>query len=195
MEHSPDDPAPGGGDGNRRDEREPPQIVGEEKDGSLYPYDYLEEPSRPSSRASSAGGRVSPSILQDLASGDMDNVAWSELPVERVYDYFAQATSLESVLRAFGELKAKLGVEELRGLELFGALREKLCTQKTWKARDALQLLEKRANQQEYMGQKAAEGVKVLIGELKAERERGEGERKRERRREREGRSERERKE
>ncbi|CAI8014577.1 [F-actin]-monooxygenase MICAL2 [Geodia barretti] len=163
MEHSPDDPAPGGGDGNRRDEREPPQIVGEEKDGSLYPYDYLEEPSRPSSRASSAGGRVSPSILQDLASGDMDNVAWSELPVERVYDYFAQATSLESVLRAFGELKAKLGVEELRGLELFGALREKLCTQKTWKARDALQLLEKRANQQEYMGQKAAEGVKVLI--------------------------------
>ena len=143
------------------------QIVGvEETDGYLYPDDYIkeEESSRPSSRASSAGGRVSPSILQDLA-GDMDNVAWSELPVEKVYDYFAQATTLAAIVRAFEELKKKLEVLELRGLELFRALKTKLSSQKTWKARDLLQMLEKRANQQEYMGQKAAQGVRVLIGE------------------------------
>ena len=168
MEHFPDDEPPGGGGGNEGDvDAGIGGIAEEETDGALYPYDYLDEPSsRPSSRASSAGGgRVSPSVLQDLA-GDMDNVAWGELPVERVYEYFAQATSLGSIARAFEELKTKLGVkDDLIGLELYRALREKLSTQKTWKARDVFQMLEKRANQQEYMGQKAAEGVRVLIGE------------------------------
>ena len=136
----------------------------EETDSHLYPDDYLEQNSRPSSRASS-NGRVSP-------LSDMENVAWGELPVEKVYDYFAHATSLAGVLRAFEELKTKLEVgDQLSGLDLYRELKGKLSTQKTWKARDVFQMLEKRANQEEYMGQRAAEDVRVLIGESR-ERER-----------------------
>jgi hypothetical protein len=90
----------------------------------------------------------------------MDDVAWDDLPVERIYEYFAHASSLAGVVRAFSELKARLGVE---GIALFRALKGKLSSQKTWKARDVLQLLEKRASQPEYMGQRAAEGARVLI--------------------------------
>ena len=119
------------------------------------------DPSRPSSRASSVG-RFSPA--PDAASGDMENVAWDELPVEKIYEYFAHATSVLGIVRAFDALKAKLGLDGVQGIGLFRALKTKLCTQKTWKARDALQLLDKRANQAEFMQQNAATGVNVLIG-------------------------------
>ena len=148
--------------GEEEEEGRPPS--GEDvPDGFLYPDDF-EDPgsSRPSSRTSSSG-RASPSFFPE--STDMDNIAWDELTVEKTYEYFAHATTLPSVLRAFEVLKSKVGVSEFEGLALFRALKEKLCTQKTWKARDLFQLLEKRANQKEYMGQCGAEGVRVLIGE------------------------------
>ena len=116
------------------------------------------DPSRPSSRASS-GGRVSPAL-----ESDMENIAWDELPLEKIYEYFAHATHLVGIVRAFEALKTKLGLDGVHGLRLFRSLKEKLSSQKTWKARDVLQMLDKRANQQEYMRQKAAEGVSVMIG-------------------------------
>ena len=114
--------------------------------------------SRPSSRGSS-GGRRSP-------TPDMENVVLEELPLEKLYEYFAlQTHDLPAVVRAFAALKTKLELgKELQGVELYRELKKKLSTQKTWKARDVFQLLDKRANQQEYLQQTAAKGVKVLIG-------------------------------
>ena len=117
--------------------------------------------SRPSSRASS-GGRFSPA--PDASAGDMENVAWDDVPMEKTYEYFAHATSLLGIVRAFDALKAKLGLAGVQGIALFRALKTKLSSQKTWKARDVLQMLDKRANQPEFMQQRAATGVKVLIG-------------------------------
>ena len=114
--------------------------------------------SRPSSRAS-LSGRGSP-----IPDFDMDNIVWDELPLEKLYEYFAQAPNLLGVVRAFDALKTKLGLDGVHGIELFRSLKEKLSSQKTWKARDVLQMLDKRANQQEYKNQTAAKGVKVLIG-------------------------------
>ena len=116
--------------------------------------------SRPSSRASS-GGRLSPA---PDAAVDMENVQWDELPAEKIYEYFSHAVNMAGVLRAFEALKTKLGVGGARGLELFRSLKDKLNSQKTWKARDVLGMLDKRANQQEYMRHKAAEGTRVMIG-------------------------------
>ena len=143
-------------------------FVGEESDVS----------SRPSSRASSTG-RLSPAL--ESTSEDMENVAWEDLPLEKIYELFAHASSLRGVQRAFGALKSRLGADWLEGMALFRFLKEKLSSQKTWKARDVVQLLEKRANQNVYLQQKAAEGVRVMIGEGGREREGGRGrERKRE---------------
>lgn len=127
--------------------------VGEEDFGS-------DPGSRPSSRASS--GRLSPT--PELL-GDMENVALDELPVEKLYEYFSQASTLLAVVRTFAALKEKLGLTGVEGIPLFGALKEKLSSQKTWKAKEVLRMLDKRANQKEFMQQTAAKGVKVLIGE------------------------------
>ena len=116
----------------------------------------------PSSRASSSG-RVSPAL--ESTSSDMENVAWDDIPLEKLYELFAHATHLRGVMRAFEALKSRLELNGLEGMALFRSLKEKMSSQKTWKARDLLQLLSKRANQSMYMQQKAAEGVKVLIGE------------------------------
>ena len=96
---------------------------------------------------------------------DMDNILWDELPVEKLYEHFTQANDLPYVVRSFDALKTKLELNGLEGIALFRALQLKLGTQKMWKARDVLRMLDKRANQQEYMQQTAAKGVKVLIGE------------------------------
>lgn len=126
--------------------------VGAEDSGS--------EPSRPSSRASS--GRLSPTP-EPLT--DMENVALDELPVEKLYEYFAQSSSLLGVVRTFEALKEKLGLAGLQGIRLFRALKEKLSSQKTWKAKEVLKMLDKRANQKEFMQQTAAKDISVLIGE------------------------------
>lgn len=118
------------------------------------------EPSRPSSRASS--GRLSPTPTE---LSDMENVALDELPVEKLYEYFAQASSLLGVVRTFEALKEKLGLAGLQGIRLFRALKEKLSSQKTWKAKEVLKMLEKRANQKEFMQQTAAKDINVLISE------------------------------
>ena len=88
----------------------------------------------------------------------MENVAWEDLPLEKIYELFA---SLRGVQRAFGALKSRLGADGLEGMALFRYLKEKLSSQKTWKARDVVQLLEKRANQNVYLQQKAAEGAAI----------------------------------
>ena len=78
-------------------------FVGEESDVS----------SRPSSRASSTG-RLSPAL--ESTSEDMENVAWEDLPLEKIYELFA---SLRGVQRAFGALKSRLGADGLEGMALF----------------------------------------------------------------------------
>ena len=81
-------------------------FVGEESDVS----------SRPSSRASSTG-RLSPAL--ESTSEDMENVAWEDLPLEKIYELFAHASSLRGVQRAFGALKSRLGADWLEGMALF----------------------------------------------------------------------------
>ncbi len=63
------------------------------------------------------------------------------------------AEQLSNILVVFEGLKERLDLSALTGLPLFEALKLKLGTQKTWKARDVLDLLDKRAKQKEFMGQ------------------------------------------
>lgn len=129
-----------------------------EETDSVFPEDFEQE-HNPPSRSSSRPGSQSPT--------DMDNILLDELPVEKIYEYFTQASDLPYVMNTFKALKRKLELQGLEGIALFRALQLKLGTQKTWKARDVLQMLDKRANQQEYMQQTAAKDVKVLIGKEK----------------------------
>ena len=91
------------------------------------------------------------------------NLILNDLPLEKLYEVFSQSNNREDVVRSFQVLKSRLSLNNLHGLDLYRALKEKLGTQKTWKARDVFQLLEKRANQKEYMQQTAAEGLRVMI--------------------------------
>ena len=86
-----------------------------------------------------------------------------DVPLEKLYECFSQSKNGEDIIRSFKNLKSRLKLNSLHGLDLYKALKEKLGTQKTWKAREVFQLLEKRANQKEYMQQTAAEGLRVMI--------------------------------
>ena len=72
--------------------------------------------------------------------------------VEELYDAFSlKSLDLPEVVDSFVTLKNKLKLEKLHGLELYKELKSVLST--VWKAKDVLSLLDKRANQKEYMGQ------------------------------------------
>ena len=92
---------------------------------------------------------------QHASQSLMENAdaANGELPLDKVWENFVSADNLLNVLQTFEVLKHRLGVSKLYGLKLFQALKLKLGTQKTWKARDVLNLLDKRANQREFMQQ------------------------------------------
>ena len=80
----------------------------------------------------------------------------ADMPVESIYDYFSQkASNMREVVESFDVMKAKLGFSQKRGLDLYRGLKMTLGAQgtKVWKARDVLNMLEKRANQKEYMQQ------------------------------------------
>ena len=97
---------------------------------------------------------------------DKSNVQ-EELSVEKLYEMFSlQASDFPEVMDTFQALKAKLGVEKLYGLELYRELKAKLGARnsKTWKAREVLNMLEKRANQKEYMEQVSVHGCVVWWG-------------------------------
>ena len=91
------------------------------------------------------------------------DVIFDEMPIEKLYEYYSCASDLAEILRSFEALKRNLGLTTLHGLDLFRGLKLRLSTQRTWKARDVLAMLDKRADQKEFMGQKAAKGVRVLI--------------------------------
>ena len=75
--------------------------------------------------------------------------------VEQLYDMFSlKSWDLPDVVDSFLTLKNKLNVEKLHGLELYKELKSLLS--KVWKAKDVLCLLDKKANQKEYMGQVSA---------------------------------------
>ena len=84
-------------------------------------------------------------------------------PIEKLYEQFSQSNDRQEILDSFQAIKSRLNLNKLRGLELYRALKQKLGTQKTWKARDVFQLFDKRANQKEYLKQTAAKGVNVFI--------------------------------
>ena len=84
----------------------------------------------------------------------------SDLPEEKIYEYFAQtAWNLQETVESFEVLKEKLGLAKKVGLDLYKGLKMTLGSQNTkvWKARDMMNLLEKRANQKEYMQQVSRE--------------------------------------
>ena len=84
------------------------------------------------------------------------NVIQDELSVDKLYEIFSlQASDLPEIMDTFQVLKRKLDVEKLYGLELYHELKTKLGARnsKTWKAREVLNMLDKRANQKEYMEQ------------------------------------------
>lgn len=100
---------------------------------------------------------------------------------EKVYEYFSQtAWNLREVVESFDVLKERLGLGNKYGLDLYRGLRLTLGAPncKAWKARDMMNLLDKRANQKEYMQQV---GVVKEGGEEKGwggeEREEGGGRR------------------
>ena len=103
------------------------------------------------------------SVVAVLGQPDTENVILEALSVEKLYEIFSQANYMSTIMDAFEALKSKLGLQKLEGLDLYRGLKLKLGTQKTWKARDVFQLLEKRANQKEYMQHTAAKGVRVFI--------------------------------
>lgn len=83
-----------------------------------------------------------------------------EKSVEELYDIFSlQSGDLPEVVDSFRTLKQKLKVEKLYGLELYKELKVGLA--KVWKAKELLSLLDKRANQKEYMGQVSTEFIAV----------------------------------
>ncbi len=82
----------------------------------------------------------------------MDN-SNTNIPLDKVWESFVAAEELSKILDVFEGLKERLDLSTLTGLPLFEALKLKLGTQKTWKARDVLDLLDKRAKQKEFMGQ------------------------------------------
>ena len=90
---------------------------------------------------------TSQSLMEDT------DAANCELPLDKLWEKFVSADDLLDVLQVFEVLKQRLGVSKLYGLKLFQALKLKLGTQKTWKARDVLNLLDKRASQREFMQQ------------------------------------------
>lgn len=76
----------------------------------------------------------------------------AEQPVEELYDIFSlQSWDLPQVVESFSMLKRKLKVEKLYGLDLYKQLKAGLA--KVWKAEDLFRLLDRRANQNEYIGQ------------------------------------------
>ena len=84
-----------------------------------------------------------------------------EQSVEELYDVFSlQSWDLPQVMESFSMLKRKLKVEKLYGLELYKELKAGLA--KVWKAKELLSLLDKRANQKEYMGQVSTEFIAVI---------------------------------
>ena len=88
--------------------------------------------------------------------GSMD-----EKSVEELYDIFSlQSADLPEVVDSFRTLKQKLKVEKLYGLKLYKELKVGLA--KVWKAKELLGLLDKRANQKEYMGQVSIEFIVVV---------------------------------
>lgn len=74
-------------------------------------------------------------------------------PLDKVWECFVAAEDFLDILNQFDSLKHRLELTTLSGLALFEALKLKLGTQRTWKARDVLNLLDKRARQQEFIGQ------------------------------------------
>ena len=83
-----------------------------------------------------------------------------DLSLEKLYEYYSQANDLSRIVKSFAELKRRLQLTNLQGIELYRELRTKL---KVWKAVELFELLEKRAKQKEYKQQAAAKGKKVLI--------------------------------
>ena len=85
---------------------------------------------------------------------DTTDTSNNNAPLDKVWECFAAAEDLPAVLEKFDNLKQRLELSTtLCGLKLFEALKLKLGTQKTWKAKEVLDLLEKRAKQKEFMSQ------------------------------------------
>lgn len=72
--------------------------------------------------------------------------------------------SFLDILNQFEALKQRLDISSLTGLALFEAFKLKLGTPKTWKARDVLNLLDKRAKQKEFMNQVGTYRPSIVYG-------------------------------
>ena len=80
----------------------------------------------------------------------------TDLSEDKIYEYFSQtAWNMQEIVESFEVLKERLGLSKKIGLDLYRGLKMTLGSpnSKVWKARDMMNLLEKRANQKEYMQQ------------------------------------------
>lgn len=83
-----------------------------------------------------------------------------EQSVEELYDIFSlRSWDLPQVVESFSMLKRKLKVEKLYGLDLYKQLKAGLA--KVWKAKELFSLLDRRANQNEYIGQVNTEFILI----------------------------------
>lgn len=90
--------------------------------------------------------------LHSISMSRQKQASLDDQSLEELYDTFSlKAWDLPQVTESFEMLKRKLKLEKLHGLELYKELKSALG--KVWKAKEVLSLLDRRANQKEYMGQ------------------------------------------
>ncbi len=98
--------------------------------------------------------RSSSTVMPENAVNLKEQLA--DLSEDKLYEYFSQtAWNMQEIVETFEVLKEKLGLSKKVGLDLYRGLKMTLgsSNSKVWKARDMMNLLEKRANQKEYMQQ------------------------------------------
>ena len=80
--------------------------------------------------------------------------------IEEIYDSFSlKAWDLPQVMTSFESLKRSLKLDKLCGLRLYKELKPALSN--VWKAKEVLSLLDRRAQQKEYLGQVRKLSIKV----------------------------------
>jgi len=80
----------------------------------------------------------------------------ADMTVESVYEYFShKAGNVWEIMESFEVMREKLGLSRKNGLEVYRGFKMTLGAQgtKAWKAREVLNMLDKRANLKEYMHQ------------------------------------------
>ena len=84
----------------------------------------------------------------------------TQSPRDALFAQLWEATDLQQILKTFGELCAEIGLDRAQYDGFYQSFRGSF---NSWKAGALFQLLDSRAKQAEYDGQRACEGRRVLV--------------------------------